>query len=125
MANTEKNTEVVEVNESNIPEVTEVNENNTTEVTKVKGTRIRRSAETMHQERLTILEQKIKDAEEKLENLKKAKAEEEAWTPTVRKGRRKSNKTKANTIVDIAIKAGKTPAEIAKALGIDIPDDLK
>lgn len=84
--------------------------------------RTRRTFEQVKADNIAKMRAKIAELEaEKLE-LEKAIKEEEARQPKVRA---KSDKTKIKSIVDIAAKVGKTPEDIAKALGIDIPDEMK
>lgn len=85
--------------------------------------RKRKSFEEAKAARVAKIEKQIKDTEAHLEALNAKLKEEKAKTRQV--SSRMSDKTKAKKIIDIAVQAGKTPAEIAKALGIDIPETLK
>jgi septal ring factor EnvC (AmiA/AmiB activator) len=79
----------------------------------------RRSPEEVRKEQLEKFNARIKDAEKRLEDLKKAK--EECASKPLRVNRI-TKKKKLQSLLDSATKSGKTPEEIAKALGIDVPD---
>lgn len=84
--------------------------------------RTRRTFEEVKAERIANLNAKIADHKAAIKELEAKVEAEKARQP---KTRSKSDKTKIKSIVDMAAKVGKTPEDIAKALGIDIPDEMK
>ena len=84
--------------------------------------RTRRTFEEVKAERIANLNAKIDMHKAAIKELEAKVEAEKAKQP---KTRSKSDKTKIKSIVDMAAKVGKTPEDIAKALGIDIPDEMK
>ena len=84
--------------------------------------RTRRTFEQIKADNIAKMRAKINELENEKLKLEKAIEDEEAKQP---KTRSKSDKAKIKSIVDMAAKVGKTPEDIAKALNIDIPDEMK
>ena len=86
--------------------------------------RTRKSFEEAKAEQIATLEGKLARAKEHVAKLEAELEKVKNRTPKKRT-RPLSEKTKIKKITDMAAQVGKSPADIAKALGLDIPEEWK